>query len=389
MKFRKAIFWLHLICGIITASIVLIMSITGVALTYEKQMTSWADQRLYRIDIPADGQKLSPENLFDIFSASRPESIPSSLSISSDPSSPAGIQLGRYETIYVNPYSGEILGPGAQGIRAFFRVMTDWHRWLALAGENRPVGRALTGACNLGFLFLVISGFYLWWPRKWTPRAIRNTTWFRTGLSSKMRDSNWHYVFGFWCTLPLILIVASAVVISYPWASNLVFQLAGSDPPAQSGPPGPKSKPGPPPAAPSAPPAPLDLSGIDRAAEHIRNRTEEWKTIIIQLPAPADEIVAFTVESGLGGQPQLRSTVIVDRNSGEIVRETGFGDMDPGLRARIWLRFVHTGEYYGFWGQTIAGIASVAGVILVWTGVALAYRRYRTWRNRAWIDKRI
>ncbi len=50
--------------------------------------------------------------------------------------------------------------------------------------------------------------------------------------------------------------------------------------------------------------------------------------------------------------------------------------MDPGMRARIWMRSVHTGEYYGVAGQTIAGIAFAAGVLLVWTGFALTYRRF-------------
>ncbi len=244
MKFRKVIFWLHLFCGIITGLIVLIMSITGVALTYEKQMISWRDRHLYQIEIPADAAPLPAETLIESFQNSHPSTVPTSFSISSNPAAPASISIGRFETIYVNPYTGEILGPGAQGIRIFFRVMTDWHRWLALSGEDRVIGRAITGACNLGFLFLVVSGFYLWWPRKWTRKILRATTWFRTGLNAKMRDSNWHYVFGFWCTLPLVFVVASAVVIPYPWASNLVFQFAGSEMPLQAGPPGAKLKPG-------------------------------------------------------------------------------------------------------------------------------------------------
>ena len=28
--------------------------------------------------------------------------------------------------------------------------------------SSRPTGKMITGACNLAFLFLVISGFYLW-----------------------------------------------------------------------------------------------------------------------------------------------------------------------------------------------------------------------------------
>ena len=93
------------------------------------------------------------------------------------------------------------------------------------------------------FLFIAVSGFYLWLPRKWTSGILRSILWFRRGLSSKARDYNWHHLFGFWCTIPLILVIAGAVVISYPWASNLVFRAAGSQPPAKMGPPGKSSPP--------------------------------------------------------------------------------------------------------------------------------------------------
>ena len=35
--FRSVVFWMHLIIGVVAGVVVLIMSITGIALTYEKQ----------------------------------------------------------------------------------------------------------------------------------------------------------------------------------------------------------------------------------------------------------------------------------------------------------------------------------------------------------------
>ncbi len=384
MKFRKILFWSHLICGVAAGIVITIMSVTGVLLTYEKQMTARSDQRLYAVDPAPDATPLSAETLIEEFIKARPDAVPVNVTLAADPRTPASIRNAANETILVNPYTGEILGPGARGIRKFFRTMTDLHRWLALSGEDRRIGRALTGICNLAFLFIIISGFYLWWPRRWTRRALKSILWFRKETSSKARDFNWHHVFGFWCTVPLILVIASAVVISYPWASDLVFRMAGSQPPAGFGPPG-KSKPQPKsPAAKAgiARTSPADLEGLDDLVAGIRNRTDEWDTISFQLPASGAQTVSFSVDAGSGIQPQFRSTIIVDRKTEDILRTESFGDLDPGLRLRIWVRFVHTGEYYGFTGQTIAGIASAASIILVWTGFALSLRRFSAWNAR-------
>ena len=81
------------------------------------------------------------------------------------------------------------------------------------------------------FLFLVMSGLYLWFPRKKTWASFRKILWFRGGLSGKARDFNWHNVAGFWCCVPLFFLVLSGVVMSYPWASNMVYRAAGSEPP--------------------------------------------------------------------------------------------------------------------------------------------------------------
>jgi uncharacterized iron-regulated membrane protein len=384
MSFRRTVFWLHLFCGVITAIIVLIMSATGVALTYQKQMTAWADKQTYPIQPVANAQPLSAaEALIAQFCKGRPGANPIGLSLSSDPAMPASITTAPNTITFINPYTGAILGPGSNGIRTFFRAMTDWHRWLALTGENRKIGKAVTGVCNSTFLFLAISGLYLWWPKKWTHGIFRMIAYFRAGLSSKGRDSNWHNVFGFWCLVPLIFIIVSAVVISYPWASNLVFRMAGSQISLPAGPPGPGGLRGGPSGGPASNGAlPGSRPDQQQILESIRQRSGAWKTISFQLPPAAAKTITFNIETGFGGQPQLKSTAIVDKSTGEIVRSEQFRDLDPGLQARLWMRFVHTGEYYGFLGQTIAGIASAAGVILVWTGLALTFRRYFAWTRR-------
>jgi uncharacterized iron-regulated membrane protein len=53
-----------------------------------------------------------------------------------------------------------------------------------------------------------------------------------------------------------------------------------------------------------------------------------------------------------------------------------FSDLSAGRRLRSWTRFLHTGEALGLTGQALAGIACLGGCFLVYTGFALAWRRF-------------
>ena len=85
---------------------------------------------------------------------------------------------------------------------------------------------------------------------------------------------------------------------------------------------------------------------------------------------------------GDGGQPQHRSTLTLNRATGEVVSFEAFSDQSLGRRLRSISRFAHTGEVLGLLGQTIAGLATAGAVVLVWTGIALALRRFRAWVAR-------
>ena len=47
MTLRRVLFWAHLTAGVCAGLVILIMSVTGVLLTYEKQLIEWSD-RMYR-----------------------------------------------------------------------------------------------------------------------------------------------------------------------------------------------------------------------------------------------------------------------------------------------------------------------------------------------------
>jgi uncharacterized iron-regulated membrane protein len=385
--FRKILFWCHLIVGVIAGIIVLIMSVTGVLLTYERQITYWADTRDYSIAPPSQGaQRLPAEMLLASAREKLTEAEITTLTMRSDVAAPAAIGFTvsgspGARTNFFNPYTGEFLGEGSKKVRDFFHVMTDWHRWLGAHGENRATARAITGACNLGFLFLVASGFYLWWPKKWNLAQFKNILWFKRKLPGKARDFNWHNVIGFWSVVPLFLIVLSGVVISYTWAGNLVYRVVGENPPPPRAPAPPASQS----AAGSTPapsPAGKSLEGFDELWSRAEQQSSAWQIISLRLPATEEAPLTFTIDEGDGGQPQKRAQLTLDRKSGEVVRWEPFSSYTKGRQLRSFLRFAHTGEVAGIIGQTIAGLASLGGVFLVYTGLALSWRRLREWLAR-------
>ncbi len=405
--FRSVLFWLHLATGVVAGVVILIMCVTGVALTYEKQMLEWADRRSGSVPLPADARPLPPETLLAAVVAAEPGAAPTGITVRSDPRAPVTVNLEGGRPRLVDPYTGALLGEPSPRLRAFFRTMTDWHRWIALQDTSRATGKAITGAANLGFLFIVLSGLYLWVPRVWSRLQFAQVLWFRGGLPGKARDFNWHNVIGIWSAIPLAIVVAGAVPISFPWASNLVYRIAGEAPPAppQAARPG-----GAPPAAGRRPGAsdaearggergggerarrpPLVSRSPDsmRRGRPPRPQVPAWRTTSVRLGGPAQAPFVITLDEGYGGQPQYRRTLSVDRASAAIVKSESFDDLGPGRRLRSWLRFAHTGEIYGLPGQTVAGLVSAGGAVLVYTGIALALRRFVAWLRRRSTAERV
>ena len=62
MTLRTLIFWPHLIAGVIAGAIILLMSVTGVILTYERQLIAWSDSGFKSKPAPG-AARLSPEAL--------------------------------------------------------------------------------------------------------------------------------------------------------------------------------------------------------------------------------------------------------------------------------------------------------------------------------------
>ena len=374
---RAVIFWLHLTVAVVAGVVILMLAATGVVLSLEETVTGLAERR-YAVAAPAGAVRLSPEEI-----AGAAGFTATSLSYRSDPRAPVRVHEGQNRYARVDPYTGRVLATGPGGLERFFESVHNWHRWFNVSGGSVRRARAVTGAFNLAFLFLLLTGPILWLPRPFTRRAFAKAFVFRRGERGARRDLNWHQVVGIWSVLPLAVIAATGAATSYPAVGDRVYPMVGNVVPAGTWPPGSSSEgvgiegaaiaetaiaedSG---SAPSP-----DLGAVLATAEAW---TPEWRTLILNVPRPSDSEVRVEVRGGRAGQPHRTGVLTLDAASGTARAWESFADDTPARRAQQFLRYAHTGEYWGLAGQLLAGLFSLAAALMVWTGLSLAVRRLR------------
>ena len=168
----------------------------------------------------------------------------------------------------------------------------------------------------------------------------------------------------------MVLVAGTVTFFSYSWTTDILHALTGEKRPAGSSSGGSSTE-----------NEPVDLSGLDALFEKAAASEPGWQSIRLSLPNASDGPGTFALDRGNRTRPDLRSALILDR-TGEVVGSQTYADNTAARNARLWIRWIHTGEAGGWLGQTLAGVAALAGCVLVYTGWMLAWRRFQAWRAR-------
>ena len=108
---HKVILWCHLPVGVTAGIVVLIMSVTGVLLTYEREIIGWADSRGYHVTPSTSAPvRLPIETLIAKTREAQPGAVVTVVTLRADASGLAAIGLTGGRTVFINPYTGEFLG---------------------------------------------------------------------------------------------------------------------------------------------------------------------------------------------------------------------------------------------------------------------------------------
>ena len=230
MTARRFLFWVHLVGGTTIGLVIFFLAVTGSLMAFQTQIIAWAE-RGARVRPSAESVILPPSALANAASTGEQNAVPTSLTLFADKTRPAEATLGQSKVLLLDPYTGKVVRADAGRLRSFFNIVRDLHRWLALSGVWRERARSVKAACCVIFLLQIISGLVLWIPRQLNWQHFRTVLWFREKARGRAREWNVHNVAGIWVSLPVMAILMSGLIMAYPWATALLYRVAGTPPP--------------------------------------------------------------------------------------------------------------------------------------------------------------
>jgi uncharacterized iron-regulated membrane protein len=362
---------MHLGAGVVAGALILYFSITGALLAYERQIVHTADRRFYAADPVLPGAVPIPlDELLARFAAAVPAPV-DGVTIYQDVYLPVEIETASRDVYFIDPHSGRVQGPVSPRLRAFFAQVTALHRWFGLSNAHHAAATAVKGAVALLLFFQLVSGAFLWLPHRWSRSSLRSGAILRLRARGRARNYNWHKVTGFWLGPPLAIVVITGAIMAFPAVNALLFRLAGSPLPARFGNGVGRRR-----------DVARGLPGhLDQAFAQATSNVSGWHSATLRL-VPATPGLSFTVDSSDGGHPDQREQVSIDQKTLEVRRREPFAALSRGQQWHSWVRFAHTGEAGGWWGETLALVTACGAAMLSITGIALSFDRLRRWQRR-------
>ncbi|WP_226628825.1 PepSY-associated TM helix domain-containing protein [Alloyangia pacifica] len=376
----RAVWRWHFISGLLVLPFILILAVTGGIYLFKDEINDAAYSRLRFVE-PA-GAQLAPSQI----AGAALDAHPGTLKAYSPPAAEgrsAEVDIlgadGLKNTIYVDPYSGAVLGSlwdaGAAGSPAMY-VVRKLHS-LEYVGW---IGNRLIELAAGWMVLLVGTGLYLWWPRgrklgTVSVKATRGRPWWR----------DMHAVTGFYTAGFIVFLAMTGLPWSGVWGSKFydTANALGLGMPEGywSGLP--------------ASTVPL-ADAVDRAPWIIEKQPVPLSGAATGVPQTLDQVVGTVEARGLvpgyavsmpkGPEGVFTASVYpddityervihLDQYSGEVLYDAGLADLGTLGRWAEWGISVHMGQEWGLMNQIVLLLSCIAMVGLCVTGAMMWWKR--------------
>jgi uncharacterized iron-regulated membrane protein len=396
---RHRLLWRwHFYAGLFVMPLLLVLAITGTLYCFQPQIEPLLYHDRMIVDARAEPRLSQQVLLAKATAAEPPDAVPTTAVINADPRRSVEflfrLQTGSSESVYLNPYTGELLGRLSVENRLMKQVR-NLHRGLML-GKTGEILMELAGCWTL---VMIGTGIALWWPRarqvggRFVPRlsSLRGRAWWR----------ELHAVGGAWLAIGALFFVLSGL----PWSSTWGKQFKALATSAQLGyPQGAWGKPHVHSAKPAMDMADPPMAGMKM--DDLPLPQTPWAVGATRVPhsaadamdvtIPLDKVIALAARAGIRdgydialpttadgvytvsyfpSDPQDERTLHIDRYSGQILSDIAYRDYG---RVAKWISYgtsLHMGRYFGVANQILASFISLGLAAMSISGFVM-------WRKR-------
>lgn len=371
--FRKIHLWLSVPFGLI----ITVICLSGAALVFEDEVTELCRRDLYYVE-KVSGAPLPVEYLIEKVAGTLPDSVAvTGVSISSDAERAYQVNLSkpRRASVYVDQYTGEVKGRHERA--PFFLTMFKLHRWL-LDGMKPDGGifwgKMIVGVSTLMFVFVLISGIVIWWPR--TKKALKNSLKIAVGKGRRRFWYDLHVAGGMYALVLLLAMALTGLTWSFSWYRTGFYKVFGVEMKQRAGHGALQTVHG-------------GKSGRNSSEEGRGNREHTspyacWQQVYEELKARNAGYKQITVSNGSAsvsferfGNQRAADRYAFNPQDGEITEVTLYKDTDASGKMRGWIYSVHVGSWGGMFTRILTFIAALLGGTLPLTGYYLWLRRIR------------
>lgn len=372
--FRNIHLWLSVPFGIL----ITLICFSGAALVFEKEVMELCHRELYFVK-KVEAAPLPMEQLMTKVAATLPDSVSvTGVNISSDPERAYQVTLSkpRRASMYVDQYTGEITGKYERA--PFFNFMFRMHRWLLDSMKQDGGifwGKMIVGTSTLMFVFVLISGVVVWWPR--TRKALKNSLKIVANKGWRRFWYDLHVAGGMYALIFLLAMALTGLTWSFQWYRTGFYKTFGVEVQPSMGHGN---------AAANATAKGGKRDGKPEGREgrgaHRYSPYTNWQQVYEQLAEANPDYKQISVSNGSASVavPRFGNQRGTDRykfnpRNGEITETTLYKDLDNSGKIRGWIYSVHVGSWGGMLTRILTFVAALIGASLPLTGYYLWIRK--------------
>jgi uncharacterized iron-regulated membrane protein len=270
-----------------------------------------------------------------------------------------------YQSVFLHPYDGSVLNVGDH-LSGFFAFVMDGHISLWLPGE---IGAEIIAFSVLLFIFILISGFYLWWPRSKKKKQRFKFEW-RAITSWKRKNFDLHAVIGFYVFFLALILAYTGTVMGYDWFYYLTYKSMGGNNAPQFIIPENNEK--------FTTDDDLEIYPMDQLIPKLKKENPEAVSLELHYPATDSSSIYVEIASKEGVYYSSDYRFFDQTTLAEIETPSIYGKYKNANFADKVIRMnydIHVGAIGGFPGKIIAFLSSLLIATLPITGVFLWFGR--------------